>query len=127
MSCNKTKAKIVSLRKQLQAAEKELQVCAQVEQGDVPAPAIASAIKSQRFSFGVLFKRRKALNKPKNRKKGITFTSDRRFSSAKEANQHGRRFTVKHRHSGYQVVFFQSKKANAWINWKTGRTNPVKS
>ncbi len=126
MSCNKTKTKIASLKKQLANAEKELKACSQVEKGDVPAPAIAAAIKSQNFSFVVVFKRRKALNKPKNKKKGITFTSDRRFSSQTEANQHGRRFTAKHKHAAYQVALVQ-KRANAWINWKTGKTNPVKS
>ncbi len=126
MSCSQVKSKIASLQKQLAVAQKELNACAQVDKGDVPSPAIATAIKSQNYSFGVLFTRRKALSKPKNKKKGLTFVSDRRFSSPKEAKQHGKRFAAKHKHKSYAVVLIQ-KKANAWINWKTGKTNPVKS
>lgn len=94
----------------------------QVEAGDRPAPDIAARIKSQRFSFTVEFTRKKELRKVK--KKGLIFTSDRRFSSAKEANHHGSRFAKKHGHREFHVVKV-GQRANAWINWKTGKTNPV--
>jgi hypothetical protein len=119
-------AKAASLRAQLAKLDKEIKSNRLVLSGDVPAPAIAKLIKSQPFSFAVVFVRRKALNKPKNKKKGVSFTSDRRFATMKEAAQHGRRFKVKHKHESFHAIKV-SKKANSWINWSTGKTNPVKS
>ncbi len=119
-------ARAKTLASQLAAVEKSIAHLEEVDTGDVPSAAIAKLIKSQSFSFSVIFVRRKALTKPKNGKKGLSFTSDRRFATAKEANQHGRRFAKKHGHESYHAVKV-SKKANSWINWKTGKTNPVKS
>lgn len=126
MSLNKLKAQEAKLRKQLAGVQKEIANVALVATGDVPAPAIAKLIKSQSFSYSVVFVRRKALNKPKNKKKGLSFTSDRRFATLKEAAQHGRRFAKKHKHESFHAIKV-GKKANSWINWATGKTNPVKS
>lgn len=125
---NKTmllKLRVASLKQQLGVAETELKDHGKVATGEVPAPAIAKLIKSQAFSFSVTFVRRKALKKAKNGKKGLSFTSDRRFATKKEADQHGKRFSKKHRHESYHAIKV-SKKANSWINWETGKTNPVK-
>ncbi len=86
----------------------------EVESGNVPAPEIAALIAKQKFSYGVEFVR----------KNGKVVVSQRRFSSSKEAKQHGTRFTAKHAHKDFAVVRI-NKRANAWINWKTGKTNPV--
>lgn len=123
---NQLRSQLKKLRSQAAAIEKEIANVELVETGDIPAPAIAKLIKSQRYSYSVVFVRRKELNKPKNGKKGVSFTSDRRFATKKEAQQHGRRFSKKHKHRSFHVIEV-SKKANSWINWKTGKTNPVKA
>lgn len=97
---------------------------AKVKSGEIPAPAIAALIKSQNFSFAVVFVRSKEPTKPKNKRLGLSFTSDRRFATLKEANQHGYRFKSKHRHAGYHTIKV-AKRANSWVNWATGKTNPV--
>jgi len=109
------KAEIAKLQSQLQSAEK-------VETGEHPSPSQKKLIDSQDFSYGVHFLRRKALKKGKS--PGSVCVSQRRFSSLKEAKQHGVRFTKKHKHQSFAVTIV-SKRANAWINWKTGKTNPV--
>ena len=118
------KSKRASLVKQLAAIDKQINEVALVDAGDKPAPAIAALIKKQNFSFSVTFVRRKALTKTKRTPKGLSFTSVRRFATEKEAVQHGKRFAKKHNHKSFHVIEV-SKKANAWINWKTGKTNPV--
>jgi hypothetical protein len=99
---------------QAKRLERELAELDEVATGEVPAPEIALAIRRQSFSYGIVFLRRKGDEK----------TSQRRFSSAREANQHGTRFTRIHRHRGFYIVRV-SQRANAWINWTTGKTNPV--
>lgn len=120
------RAEAKTLAAQLAKLNRDIAHLEEVESGDVPSAAIAKLIKNQTFSFSVVFVRRKALTKPANGKKGLSFTSDRRFATAKEANQHGRRFAKKHGHESYHAIKV-SKKANSWINWATGKTNPVKS
>jgi hypothetical protein len=120
------KAKEKKILAELAKVQQNIKQVALVATGDVPAPAIAKLIKSQSFSYSVVFVRRKALNKPKNKKKGLSFASDRRFATLKEAQQHGRRFVKKHKHESFHAIKV-SKKANSWINWATGKTNPVKS
>jgi len=107
-------AKLKALIKQQVDVEDQIAELDEVESGDRPSPEIAAAIRSQKFSYTVEFVRRN----------GTTKGSQRRFSSSKEAGQHGRRFAKKHRHSDYHVVKV-AKRANAWINWTTGKTNPV--
>lgn len=124
MSASILKSKRAALVKKLAAIDTQIAEVTQVESGDKPAPAIAALIKSQKFSFSVVFVRRKELTKTKRTPKGLSFTSVRRFSTQKEATQHGRRFAKKHNHKSFHVIEV-SKKANAWINWKTGKTNPV--
>lgn len=114
--------KLKSLKKQIEQVERQLDEVDQVNRGDRPSPNQAKLIQSQNFSFGVYFERRKALRKV--RCKGLINKSTRRFSSAKEANQHGKRFAKIHKHVGFTVVKL-GQKANAWINWKTGKTNPA--
>jgi len=90
----------------------------QVATGEIPSPEQAQRMKAQVHSYGVTFVR----SKP--RKGVLVLHSERRFSSLKEAHHHGKRFTKKHNHAEYSVCIVQ-KKANAWVNWKTGKTNPV--
>jgi len=116
------KAKLKALEKQGFAVLKEIQVIEEVETGDRPSPAQAKLIASQAFSYGVHFERAKVLRKV--RSPGAICVSQRRFSSRKEAEQHGKRFARLHRHKGFDVVRV-NKRANAWINWKTGKTNPT--
>jgi hypothetical protein len=123
---NKTKAqlkaKLKALEKQGFQVLKEIQVIEEVETGDRPSPAQAKLIATQKFSYGVHFERRKELVKVKS--PGYICVSSRRFTSSKEATQHGKRFMRIHRHKGFDVVRV-NKRANAWINWKTGKTNPT--
>jgi hypothetical protein len=89
-----------------------------VERGEIPSPEQAKLMKNQKHSYGVTFVR-------SEEKKGQkVLHSDRRFSSRKEAEQHGKRFAKKHNHEEFSVCIVQ-KKANAWVNWKTGKTNPA--
>jgi hypothetical protein len=93
-----------------------------VESGEHPSPAQAALIKSQPFSYGVHFLRAKVLKKVKS--PGAVMVSTRLFTTKKEAHQHGKRFSKIHGHKDYSVVLV-NKRANAWVNWKTGKTNPV--
>ncbi len=106
----------------VKSAEKQMDEINLMISGDKPDFDQAKKIKSQRFSYGVYFTRRQALRQV--RCKGLVNKSLRRFVSPKEANQHGKRFTKIHNHKGYKVVKLQMR-ANAWINWITGKTNPV--
>lgn len=115
MTAKQIEAKIASLQRELTQVK-------DVESGDSPSPAQAALIKSQPYSYGVHFERKKVLRKVKS--PGAICVSVRRFTSRKEADQHGRRFAKKHGHKGYDVVR-TNKRANAWVNWKTGKTNPV--
>lgn len=90
-----------------------------VAAGEIPSPEQAELIKKQAHSYGVTFVRRKA-----NKKGQLVLHSDRRFSSREEAEHHGKRFSKKHKHAEFSVCIVQ-KKANAWVNWKTGKTNPA--
>jgi hypothetical protein len=107
---------------QLKAIAKRIEQIEEVETGNRPDAEQERRIATQRFSFEVHFERRKALKK--GRSPGEIGVSQRRFSSPKEANQHGTRFTKIQKHKGFYVVQVQ-KRANAWINWATGKTNPV--
>lgn len=93
-----------------------------IEQGDIPNEAQALLMNTQKFSFGVMFERRKELKKVDQ--PGILFESSRTFTSREEAEHHAKRFVKKHGHVGYDV-FRTPKKANAWVNWNTGKTNPA--
>ena len=116
------KAKYRALEKELQNVERQLDELEDVKSGDRPSPEQAKLIKSQPYSFTVHFERSKVLRKV--RSPGSVCKSLRRFGTRKEAEQHGKRFTKLHRHKGYKVLKV-SQRANAWINWRTGKTNPV--
>lgn len=116
------KAKLKACRKCVDNAERELQVVNEIKSGDRPSPDQLKRIKTQDYSFTVYFQCRKALRQV--RVKGLVNKSQRRFGSRKEAIQHGKRFTKIWKHKGYAVVKV-AKRANAWINWRTGKTNPV--
>lgn len=80
-------------------------------------------------SYGVKFTRRKYLNKIKGPRglvscPGDFRVSDRRFATLKEANHHGKRFVEIENHKSYSV-FRSNDKVNAYVNWKTGKTNPL--
>lgn len=108
-----------AIEKQLAALERQEDALASVESGESPSPEQAKRIAAQAHSYGVTFVRRKA-----NKRGELVKHSARRFSSRKEAEQHGKRFATKHRHAEFSICIVQ-KKANAWVNWKTGKTNPV--
>ena len=50
--------------------------------------------------------------------------SSRRFGSQEEATHHALRFVAKENHAGFYTVK-SHQRPNAWVNWKTGLTNPV--
>lgn len=116
------KSKIKTTERTLAGLREELAAVGEVKSGDRPNCEQAKLMKSQRFSFTVHFERNKVLRKV--RSPGAVCKSLRRFTSRKEAIQHGKRFSRIHRHKGYEVVRV-AKRANAWINWRTGKTNPV--
>ncbi len=109
-----SKQRIRQLQSQIDSANRELRALTAVVDGTKPSAEIQRRIDSQRFSYTVEFVR----------KNGQTFTSKRRFSSSKEAGQHGTRFAKKHKHQEATVVRV-NQRANAWINWETGKTNPA--
>jgi hypothetical protein len=111
-----------ALDAQIAALEKKRAHLDEVIEGDKPDAAQANRIKTQKFSFTVHFERRKALSKV--RSPGLVAVSQRRFTTAQEANHHGKRFAKIHKHVGFFVVQV-NKRANAWINLTTGKTNPV--
>jgi hypothetical protein len=80
-------------------------------------------------SFGVKFNRRKYINKIKGPKgwvacPGLVRESQRRFATIKEANHHGQRFVEIENHKSYSV-FTSKDKVNAYVNWRSGKTNPL--
>ncbi len=118
MKCPTNKRQVETQIRQLQDCLVQIE---EVESGDRPSPAQQKLMKSQKFSYQATFVRRKALRKVKQ--KGEIRTSSRRFSSLKEATQHAKRFSKIHRHRSYKVARV-NKRANAWVNWRTGKTNP---
>lgn len=115
-------AKDKELRKQIGEVQAQLAHLDDVEEGDKPDAGQASRIKSQKFSFTVHFERSKSLKKV--RSPGAVCVSERRFTTSKEAAHHAKRFAKQHKHKDFTVVMV-NKRANAWINWTTGKTNPV--
>lgn len=115
------RAKVKTLEKQLHGVRSQLEDVAMVKSGDKPSPDQSKRMKIAK-SFGVYFERRKALKKV--RSPGLVCKSLRRFGSRKEALQHGKRFTRIHKHKGFKIVVL-NQRPNAWINWRTGKTNPV--
>lgn len=86
----------------------------------------------RKTSFGVLFIRKAAIKKSLG-KNGYTaarnagrvdVVSARRFGSQKEALHHGKRFKRIEGHVAFYVIQVNAK-PNAWVNWNTGKTNPV--
>ncbi len=116
------KKEIVRLEKLVALAQNKMDHIDNVIEGDVPSDEQQKKIKSQKFSFGVIFERRKVLKKV--RSPGALCKSVRRFTSKKEAVHHGKRFSKIHKHKGFALVRV-NKRANAWVNWLTGKTNPA--
>jgi hypothetical protein len=90
----------------------------EVDLGNIPSVAQRELMATQLFSYGVTFQRSKAVNGE------VILTSTRTFTTEDEAIHHGERFSEKHGHAGFTVVP-SNNKANAWVNWKTGKTNPA--
>ena len=90
----------------------------EVDLGNIPSVAQRALMATQLFSYGVTFQRSKAVNGE------VILNSTRTFTTEDEANHHGERFSERHGHAGFTVVP-SNKKANAWVNWKTGKTNPA--
>lgn len=85
---------------------------------------------STKYSFGVKFYRSRPLSKVRT-PKGLVDTpnadyvvSSRRFRTAVEANQHGKRFKRIEGHLSFDILAV-AKRPNAKINWRTGKTNPL--
>ncbi len=84
-------------------------------------------------SYGVLFVRSKLITKAlgaagkfvpaQNAGEPVTLSA-RRFGSIREASLHGKRFKRIEGHKAFHVVV-NDRKPNAWINYRTGKTNPV--
>lgn len=84
-------------------------------------------------SFGVLFIRGRSINQVRDANGNWVMSrypdqpvvlSVRRFGSQEEATIHGRRFKKLEGHKNFFVVL-QNSKPNAWVNLKTGKTNPL--
>ncbi len=90
----------------------------QIDAGEIPSPAQQKLIETQKFSYGVNFLRSKPV------KGKSVFVSTRRFGTKKEAAHHGARFAKKHNHKDFSVVVL-NERPSAWVNWKTGKTNPA--
>jgi hypothetical protein len=115
------RARLRDAEKAWNAADAALDEVLLMKSGDVPMPDQAKAMKKP-VSYGVHFTRNRVLRQV--RSPGLVCKSVRRFSSMKEAVQHGKRFMKKHNHASYKIVKV-AKRPNAWINWRTGKTNPV--
>lgn len=98
-----------------------------------PKPTAAQRAAFRRStSYGVLFVRSKPITKAKGatgtttaRDPGeVVVESVRRFGSAKEATIHGKRFKRIEKHQSFFVTF-TNQKPNAWVNYRTGKTNPL--
>lgn len=87
------------------------------------------AVIGKKGSYGVKFNRRKHIDKIRGPRgwvacPGLVRESQRRFATFKEAAHHGKRFTEIENHKSFSV--FKSKdRVNAYVNWKTGKTNPL--
>jgi hypothetical protein len=96
-------------------------------------PAQAKALKSRKTSFGIIFTRSKTIEEvfhndgsySKARFAGkLKVPSLRRFISKEEATAHAKRFKRIEKHKSFEIVLVK-KAPNAWVNVKTGKTNPV--
>jgi hypothetical protein len=81
------------------------------------------------YVFGVVFERAKYLNQVRGPRgwvdsPGLRVTSTRRFKTPAEAFQHAKRFNRIEGHVGFTVTV-QAGRPNAYINWRTGKTNPL--
>jgi hypothetical protein len=90
-------------------------------------------LRRQKTSFGVLFVRAKAITTVRNAKNArvpapspgsLVVTSARRFGTSKEAQHHGKRFKRIEKHQAFHVIFVE-KGPNAFVNFATGKTNPL--
>lgn len=91
--------------------------------------ANAKKAVGKKGSYGVKFVRRKYITKIKGPRgwvncPGTSRESERRFATTKEAHHHGKRFVEIENHKSYSV-FKSNDKVNAYVNWKTGKTNPL--
>jgi hypothetical protein len=94
-----------------------------------PTPAQQDKIDNQQFSFGIRFIRAKALTEVKGPggwvpSPGLTVVSERTFGTKSEATNHAKRFRDIEGHYGFEIIEVDSP-PNAWVNEKTGKTNPV--
>lgn len=104
---------------------------AKVKRGKKYAPTAEQQdrIDNQGFSFGIRFIRAKKLSEVKGPSgwepsPGLTVVSARTFGTKEEAEVHAKRFQKIEGHFGYEVIEVDGG-PNAWVNEKTGKTNPV--
>jgi len=100
-----------------------------VKKGPRPTPKQVRAMR-RLTSFGVMFERRKPITETRQGKKvrypgKKIITSVRRFGSENEANRHGKRFMRIEKHVAYKVILVR-KSPNAWVNLRSGKTNPAR-
>lgn len=89
----------------------------------------AWALLRQKFSFSVKFTRNPKIKEVLDSQGSWVpatkqFVSGRRFGTSGEATKHGRRFAKLEGHKSFRIVKV-SDKPNAFVNTKTGRTNPI--
>lgn len=94
-----------------------------------PTEQQVRALRTRKTSFGVEFTRRKAITQTRQGEKvrapgKLVVVSVRRFGSEKEAKIHAKRFARLEKHREFRVVLLKLR-PNAWVNFKTGKTNPV--
>lgn len=119
------------LRK-LAVQEKEQKQAARKHKGFITCKQAITLVK-QGFSYAVKFTRKAAITERSDGHGGWVevenpgsrvLTSSRRFGTAREATIHGRRFMKLEGHRKFTVVKTKDK-PNAWVNLKTGKTNPL--
>jgi hypothetical protein len=97
-----------------------------------PTPEQRRAMR-RKTSFGVVFIRRSPIDEVKNKNGDWVkarspgkpeVTSLRRFGSVAEAKRHGSRFKRIENHKGFKVIVVK-KSPNAYVNLRTGKTNPL--
>lgn len=95
--------------------------------------AQADALRRRKTSFGVVFVRSRPIRKVKDRDGKLVLArnsgevvvpSQRLFATDKEASHHGKRFVRLEGHRSFFVTFVR-KSPNAWVNFKSGKTNPL--
>lgn len=122
-------AKIESILLILAQLKEEVSQLSETSGKTQPSHNQQKRIDNQRYAYGVKFVRAKKLAKIKGvtgweSKPGLVRVSERLFGTRDESLTHARRFVKIYSHKSYKVMKV-NKRPNAWVNEKTGKTNPV--